>query len=59
MVLKPVIMSYGTTEIKSEIESEKDRDFYTIKQYTIYLFKIIQSPNEKNLQEQEISNTTK
>lgn len=47
MVLKPVIMSYGTTEIKSEIESEKDRDFYTIKQYTIYLFKIIQSPNEK------------
>lgn len=49
MVLKPVIMSYGTTEIKSEIESEKDRDFYTIKQYTIYLFKIIQSPNEKKM----------
>lgn len=59
MVLKPVIMNYGTTEINFEKESESDRDFYTIKQYTIYLFKIIQSPDEKNLQEQEISNTTK
>lgn len=27
-------------------ESGRDRDFYTIKQYTIYLFKIIQSPDE-------------
>lgn len=49
MVLKPVIMSYGTTEIKSEIESEKDRDFYTIKQYTIYLFLKSYNPPMKKI----------
>lgn len=40
-------------------ESERDIDFYTIKQYTIYLLKSYNPPMKKNVQEQEISNTTK
>lgn len=47
MVLKPVIMNYGTTEINFEKESESDRDFYTIKQYTIYLLKSYNPPMKK------------
>lgn len=47
MVLKPVIMNYGTTEINFEKESERDRDFYTIKQYTIYLLKSYNPPMKK------------
>lgn len=59
MVLKPVIMNYETTEINFEKESERDIDFYTIKQYTIYLLKSYNPPMKKFLQEQGISNTTK
>lgn len=46
MVLKPVIMNYGTTEINWE-RSERDRDFYTIKQYAIYLLKSYNPPMKK------------
>lgn len=58
MVLKPVIMNYETTEINFEKESERYRLLHNKTIHNIS-FKIIQSPNEKNLQEQEISNTTK
>lgn len=47
MVLKPVIMNYETTEINFEKESERDIDFYTIKQYTIYLLKSYNPPMKK------------
>jgi len=47
MVLKPVIMNYKTTEINLEKVSERDIDFYTIKQYTIYLLKSYNPPMKK------------
>lgn len=56
MVLKPVIMNYGTTEIHFEKEVRKILHNKTIHNIS---FKAIQSPDEKNVQEQEIINTTK